>query len=68
MSVFQIQLEDDRDVDFEHAGAAKRNKAELKYPVDLDLEHVLGSMPRKVRCSRSLRNTSLFVQLYGIMK
>lgn len=55
--MFQIQFEDDlKTLSEVDEPELKKAKTSVKYPVDLELEHVLGSMPRKVNKSRSSRH------------
>lgn len=41
--------------EFVSSPAKKRKMRSLDFPVDLELEHVLGSMPRKVRATPSIK-------------
>lgn len=45
--------------EFVSSPAKKRKMRSLDFPVDLELEHVLGSMPRKVRATPS-KNSPLY--------
>jgi hypothetical protein len=48
ISIWQIQLENFSQLEGDGSPAKKRSKKCFPFPVDLELEHVLGSMPRKV--------------------
>lgn len=46
--------------EFVSSPAKKRKTRSLDFPVDLELEHVLGSMPRKVREHTQHKNSTFY--------